>query len=391
MRHILYRESNYSISNWTGGKTKELAIFPYDCNYLNRDFIWRLSSATIETEESDFSKLPDYDRVIMVLEGNVVLTYDGTKTVRLKELEQDSFDGGWKTKSYGKIRDFNLMVRKGSDGAIDIVRPDSEAKEYPGTLETKHANITHGLYCKEGYFVANFEEKAVMVNEGELLVLEYPGEEPKYTLMGEGVIIRGQIGYEFDYGNTPLDEPVIPENKSPFKKKISSGESLVFKENTEFKDGGAMEDLKWAFVLSNTQFRGARHIFRKLKKLYYDSELSERINFIEKFLATFIVYIVVILALAMIIVRGGGSDKLLLIAFAVWTLLDCLVISPIIYYFSMPKPIAKHIKNIDHMTEEEIVAANNIRNRNERLEKLLKKYSNSGRNLGRARDEDLED
>ena len=100
MKYELLKEKDYNISKWTGGKTKELSIFPSTSKYLDRDFIWRLSSATVELEESDFSKLPDYDRVLMVLEGSVVLTYDDSRTVRLKELEQDSFDGAWKTKSF---------------------------------------------------------------------------------------------------------------------------------------------------------------------------------------------------------------------------------------------------------------------------------------------------
>ena len=114
MRQYLLKEENYNTSNWTGGRTKELAIFPAQSKYLDRNFIWRLSSATVETEESDFSKLPDYDRVLMVLEGEVVLSYEGQRVARLKELEQDRFDGAWKTKSFGRITDFNLMVRKGN-------------------------------------------------------------------------------------------------------------------------------------------------------------------------------------------------------------------------------------------------------------------------------------
>jgi len=150
MKCSLRKEENYSISNWTGGKTKELAIFPRASKYLDRNFIWRLSSATVELDESDFSKLPDYDRVIMVLKGSVVLTYDGKKTVKLNELEQDSFDGGWKTKSFGRITDFNLMVRKGGDGIhflFDAERACScrSGKDLPGRSERGAAGMM--LFC----------------------------------------------------------------------------------------------------------------------------------------------------------------------------------------------------------------------------------------------------
>ena len=113
MKTYLFKEEDYNTSRWTGGQTKELAIYPAESKYLDRNFIWRLSSATVETEESDFSKLPDYDRVLMVLEGEVVLSYEGQRVARLKELEQDRFDGVWKTKSFGKITDFTISPKSG--------------------------------------------------------------------------------------------------------------------------------------------------------------------------------------------------------------------------------------------------------------------------------------
>ena len=42
--------------------------------YADRDFLWRLSSATVELDESDFTPLPAYDRVISTLRGDMVLS-----------------------------------------------------------------------------------------------------------------------------------------------------------------------------------------------------------------------------------------------------------------------------------------------------------------------------
>ena len=113
MEYKLYRESDFRVSNWTGGKTKQLAIFPESASYLERNFLWRLSTATCEKEESLFSRLPDFDRVLMVLEGSVVLAHQDVRVARLQELEQDRFDGAYTTKSFGRITDYNLMVAKG--------------------------------------------------------------------------------------------------------------------------------------------------------------------------------------------------------------------------------------------------------------------------------------
>ena len=39
--------------------------------YADRDFIYRVSSATVDLEVSDFTALPDYNRLISVLDGDL--------------------------------------------------------------------------------------------------------------------------------------------------------------------------------------------------------------------------------------------------------------------------------------------------------------------------------
>lgn len=372
MKCSLRKEENYSISNWTGGKTKELAIFPRASKYLDRNFIWRLSSATVELDESDFSKLPDYDRVIMVLKGSVVLTYDGKKTVKLNELEQDSFDGGWKTKSFGRITDFNLMVRKGGDGILDIIRPDGEAKEFSDTLNTERKNTTHALYCKEGYFVVNTGEEQKMVNCGELFVMEFGEETPSYSIMGEGVIIRAQIGYDYEGEDDEEASESLPGVSG-------DPDRIVFNEDVK---GGFGEDFRWSMFIANTQFKGARHIIKKLKTTIYDDVLYDRIHTLEKYFVSMIVYLLGLLILLSIFAKSGMGDLGLFIMVIVWTIVDSLIVSPLVFYMVLPRPIASHIKDINKMSEEELAVLLKKQNRNERLEKILKRYRNAGKSMG---------
>lgn len=65
------------VSSWSGGTTTELSIAPENGNYQSRDFLWRLSSATVELEESTFTPLPDFDRIILTLEGEMDICHDG--------------------------------------------------------------------------------------------------------------------------------------------------------------------------------------------------------------------------------------------------------------------------------------------------------------------------
>ena len=220
----------------------------------------------METDESDFSKLPDYDRVLMVLDGEVVLSYEGERVARLKELEQDRFDGAWKTRSFGKITDFNLMVRKGNEGYLDLLYPEAEKKIFASTFDTQLPLATHALYCKEGYGVVTCGGESHMISAGQLLVIEYDeGETPSYSVMGEGVIIRAQIFYGDMRKELFAEE--IPTEKASF------------------------DDFKCCIYLANVQFRWAKYIVKKLKTQWFDEALSAAIRKVEKFYLTTIVFL----------------------------------------------------------------------------------------------------
>ncbi len=357
MKYSLYRHENYTTSQWMGGNTTELAIFPKTSKYLDRNFIWRLSSATIDVEESDFSKLPDYDRVLMVLEGEVVLSYEGQRVARLKALEQDRFDGAWKTKSFGKITDYNLMVRKGCEGYLDVITVEAENKEYTSTERTYKILDTHALYCKDGYAVVSVDGQTQMIKAGELFVIEgEPRETVKYSLMGEGTIIRAQIFHDGMEGE--VGPEIIPAEKASF------------------------DDFKQCVFLANTQFRGAKHIIKKLKETWYDEALSGAIKTVEKFYLTSLVFILGVLGIGVGAVSFGASTGVTVGLLVAWILVDCLVISPLIYMPFMPKPIRKHIKDVNNLTPYEQRVRNAELGTNEAVEKVLKKYKNSGKNLG---------
>ena len=115
--------ADYAVSAWSGGTTTQLAIWPPEAKYADRDFLWRISSATVELEESDFTPLPDYDRLIATLEGEIVLTHNGGEPLTLRPLEVHAFSGADATHSRGRCRDFNLMLRRGQViGAMEVLR-----------------------------------------------------------------------------------------------------------------------------------------------------------------------------------------------------------------------------------------------------------------------------
>ena len=122
MEWTLLRREDYATTSWSGGTTTQLAIAPEGAVYADRDFLWRLSSATVELEHSDFTPLPDYNRFLSVLEGEIQLKVGGREPAPLVPGEVAAFDGGVPVESWGQCVDFNLMVRKGkAQGAVSVL------------------------------------------------------------------------------------------------------------------------------------------------------------------------------------------------------------------------------------------------------------------------------
>ena len=71
MRIRLIRKEDQPTGTWAGGTTTQLAIGPEGADYASRRFEWRISSARVDLDASDFTPLPGFRRILMILEGNV--------------------------------------------------------------------------------------------------------------------------------------------------------------------------------------------------------------------------------------------------------------------------------------------------------------------------------
>jgi hypothetical protein len=67
---------------------------------------------------------------------------------------------------------------------------------------------------------------------------------------------------------------------------------------------------------------------------------------------------------------------------AAWFAVDCLLVSPLIYMAVVPKPVRRHIKDVNNLTPyEQRVRAEQL-GQNVIADSVLKKYKNTGKNLG---------
>lgn len=114
----IIRKQEQKTSQWSGGTTTELFLYPKDGSYADRNFLFRLSSAYCQDTESVFTSLPGVNRILMVLDGRISLCHQGKRKVTLEPGDQDHFTGDETTTSVGSCVDFNLMMKQNTEGDL---------------------------------------------------------------------------------------------------------------------------------------------------------------------------------------------------------------------------------------------------------------------------------
>lgn len=194
---------DYIVSDWSGGKTTQIMIDPPGALYADRDFHFRLSSATVELEESVFTSLPDYDRIIAPIEGELKLYYNENETpVALHALECDAFDGAWNTRSEGKVVDYNLMTRKGvcrGNSYALIVGAGQYAELFCESIGKRNVFL---CWCVQGNADLTAGEQSVSLSSYDAARLEIAGGDTALRVRIRGVgktavrIMVAQVSFE---------------------------------------------------------------------------------------------------------------------------------------------------------------------------------------------------
>jgi environmental stress-induced protein Ves len=169
------RRDQQQVSTWNGGTTTEIAIYPRDAVYSCRDFVWRISSARVASEESEFTSLPGIWRLIMVLEGDMTLEHEHHHSVRLQPLEQDAFAGDWTTRSRGMARDFNIMLSGACSGRMEAVSVQGQScLAIPDVaMQTcdEGKKAVHIVYGVDGAIVVAGSDETWKMDAGDALLL----------------------------------------------------------------------------------------------------------------------------------------------------------------------------------------------------------------------------
>ncbi|ALU27681.1 HutD family protein [Myroides odoratimimus] len=107
----LIKKEEIITSVWSGGKTNEYVIYPRDTQYVDKDFIFRISSATIEAVPSEFTRFNGYRRYLSMLEGDLKLYRQGKEEYYTTHT-LFSFGSEEDITSYSLGKDFNLMLHQ---------------------------------------------------------------------------------------------------------------------------------------------------------------------------------------------------------------------------------------------------------------------------------------
>jgi environmental stress-induced protein Ves len=173
MAFEIIRKDQQKSSAWSGGTTTQLAIHPPDACYKHRNFLFRLSTATIEKEESEFTTLPGITRHFMILNGRLELQHEGQDSKLLNAFETGTFDGGWKTTGRGLATDFNLMTRGNTEGWLEHFRlKQGESLDLRQEIHDGYIAV----YLADGEVTSNIvpDEFQITAQKGDMILLS-PG------------------------------------------------------------------------------------------------------------------------------------------------------------------------------------------------------------------------
>lgn len=173
----IIRENEYKKSKWSGGTTTQLYIYPEESQYESRDFLFRISSAKVEVDESVFTHLPGINREIMIIDGELELKHEGHHNAKLNKFDKDRFCGDWTTRSYGKVTDFNLMMNNNCDGSIEHTEIErGTSKNIKLNKDKRYNKVANILYCVIGKAAV---DEDIKLNERDLLIYTTDSSDDK--------------------------------------------------------------------------------------------------------------------------------------------------------------------------------------------------------------------
>lgn len=166
---FILNETDFKTTNWSGGKTTEIFIYPHLSELSKRNFDYRISSAKVEVDKSEFSDFTGYNRILMILDGKVTLKHvegNETREIVLEPFKTHHFRGGIKTFSEGKCIDFNLIYKDAFEAKMIAIGDENIL------LKEKETNIIYALNDLDLIVKSESKDIPISIREKEACVLK---------------------------------------------------------------------------------------------------------------------------------------------------------------------------------------------------------------------------
>lgn len=176
MTHInLLRANDFQVSDWSGGKTKQLYLSPPTGHYGKREFDYRLSTATVELAESQFSDLSGFHRILMSLDHTLHLhNASRQEETVLAPFTPYFFEGSDSITSRGTCTDFNLIYSDHYQGQM-LAISDRE--------ELSQDEAIQFIYALSDLMVTGTGLPSLNLETGQLLIVEKEAQETELQIM----------------------------------------------------------------------------------------------------------------------------------------------------------------------------------------------------------------
>ena len=162
---LLIKSSDMSVSEWSGGDTREIYIYPEGSSYRERNFILRFSTAFVQDEKSTFTNLPGVQRELILLDGHMKPYRNQELLANMDPLDKCSFSGEEDITSEGVGRDVNLMLRENKKGNLSVYRIE-QGREFAVPTDAAGISIKI-LYLTKGKGTFVSENERISVQEGD--------------------------------------------------------------------------------------------------------------------------------------------------------------------------------------------------------------------------------
>ena len=171
----LLKSNDFQVSDWSGGKTKQLYLSPPTGHYGKRDFDYRLSTATVELAESQFSDLSGFHRILMSLDHTLHL-HDASRQEEtvLAPFTPYFFEGSDSITSRGTCTDFNLIYSDHYQGQMLAISDGQELSQ---------DEAIQFIYALSDLMVTGTDLPSLNLEIGQLLIVEKETQETELQIM----------------------------------------------------------------------------------------------------------------------------------------------------------------------------------------------------------------